>query len=116
MAVLLAASVLGCIVGAAPPAHAERAPRGSKRYTLQDGDRLVHLAKEHGVSVDDILAVNDLRDARDLRAGEEILIPAKGWGKSRAAKARRSASAQRRAIRPASRNDSRHDSWSWPPR
>jgi len=87
--VLAAAPVLVAILASAPVAQAESAPRGSKRYTLQDGDRLVHLAKTHEVSVGDILVANELRDARDLRAGQEIVIPPKGWGKSRRARAAR---------------------------
>jgi murein DD-endopeptidase MepM/ murein hydrolase activator NlpD len=65
---------------AAGPAWAEdsRAGGAGVRVTLQQGDRLINLAREHGVSVDAILEANGVADARDLRAGQEIVIPPAG--------------------------------------
>ena len=71
------------------------APAGSTRYTLEEGDRLVHVAKRFGVRVDAILAANGLRDARGLRAGREIAIPPAGWVETGAGKARLEAARRR---------------------
>lgn len=47
-------------------------------YTLQQGDRLIHLAKQFDLSVDAILEANKVSDARELRAGQKLVIPRAG--------------------------------------
>ena len=57
-----------------------RAPVAPLRYTVQAGDFPFSIAKKFGVSVDDLLAVNNLtrEDATRLRTGQELIIPAAG--------------------------------------
>ncbi len=50
-------------------------PAGSQTYTVQDGDTLWDIAQQFDVSVDDIIAANDLADENALKLGEELIIP-----------------------------------------
>jgi LysM repeat protein len=50
-------------------------PAGSQTYTVKDGDTLWDIAQQFGVSVDDILAANNLADENALKLGEELIIP-----------------------------------------
>lgn len=43
--------------------------------TIEAGDTLAAIADEHGVSVDDLLAVNNLTDPDQIQVGQELLIP-----------------------------------------
>lgn len=87
--VLLALAMLAvAAVGVSGVAWAEDAPEGEEapetertesiRYSLKRGDRLVNLAEKYHVDVDAILEANKLRHARDLRAGQDIVIPPPG--------------------------------------
>lgn len=54
--------------GASPPA-------GSETYVVQDGDTLWDIASSHDVTVESIIAANELDSADDLQIGDEIAIP-----------------------------------------
>jgi hypothetical protein len=43
--------------------------------TIEAGDTLAAIADEHGVSVDDLLAVNNLTDPDQIQVGQKLLIP-----------------------------------------
>lgn len=73
--------------GAALAEEASPSTRPS-RYILQEGDRLIHLAKRFDVAVDAILEANDVDDARELRAGQTLKIPPAGTKASKAQKSR----------------------------
>jgi LysM repeat protein len=51
-------------------------PTPSGLYTVQEGDTLGALAERFGVSVDQIVAANNLTDPNSLQAGQTLLIPA----------------------------------------
>jgi LysM repeat protein len=44
-------------------------------YIVQRGDTLSVIASEHGVSVDDIVALNELRTDDFLSVGQMLIIP-----------------------------------------
>jgi len=46
-----------------------------KRYMVRRGDTLTKIAKEHGCTVADLLKKNDIRNPRDIVAGDIILLP-----------------------------------------
>jgi murein DD-endopeptidase MepM/ murein hydrolase activator NlpD len=46
-----------------------------KSYTVRNGDSISTIAKRHGLSLDAIIASNNISNARRLRAGEKLRIP-----------------------------------------
>lgn len=50
-------------------------PTPAGLYTVKSGDTLGALAERFGVSVDDIVAANNLTDPNSLQAGQVLLIP-----------------------------------------
>ncbi|HEC22588.1 MAG TPA: LysM peptidoglycan-binding domain-containing protein [Chloroflexi bacterium] len=51
---------------------------GGEVYTVQAGESLAAIARRFGVSADDIVRVNGLRDRNDIYAGQQLVIPASG--------------------------------------
>lgn len=49
----------------------------NKTIHVKSGDTLSQYAREHGVTVDEIMAANDMRNSR-LRVGQELIIPVDG--------------------------------------
>ena len=49
--------------------------RTTRRYVVQDGDNLSTIAASFGVTVDAIIAANDITDTALIRVGEELIIP-----------------------------------------
>lgn len=47
-------------------------------YIVKKGDTLWRISKYYGVSVDTILKVNHIADAKDLEVGQKLIIPASG--------------------------------------
>lgn len=71
-------TALGCIgialwLGGPPPSGAVPA---QTTYTVQPGDSLWTIARRHGVAVDDLVRANPGVDARNLRIGQTLTIPA----------------------------------------
>ncbi len=64
---------------AAPPAEPTAAPPAEAfvEYTVQRGDLLLAIATQYGVTVKDILAVNDIPNPDSLRVGQVLRIPKK---------------------------------------
>ncbi len=50
-------------------------PEGSQTYVVQDGDTLWDIASQFGVTVDAIVAANDLNDPGDIQIDDELIIP-----------------------------------------
>jgi LysM repeat protein len=50
-------------------------PPGSETYVVKDGDTLWDIASSHDVTVESIIAANQLDSADDLQIGDEIAIP-----------------------------------------
>ncbi|MCF6150144.1 MAG: M23 family metallopeptidase [Candidatus Kuenenia sp.] len=44
-------------------------------YTIKKGDTVWRISKYYGVSVDSITAINQIKDIRDLKIGQKIIIP-----------------------------------------
>jgi len=51
------------------------ASSASVEHTLKSGETLGGLSKRYGVSVDQIMAANNITDARKIRAGQKLVIP-----------------------------------------
>ncbi|BCA79228.1 LysM peptidoglycan-binding domain-containing protein [Desulfuromonas sp. AOP6] len=47
------------------------------RHRIQQGDTLLALAKTHGIRVDDIIALNNIKNPRALRVGMDLILPLK---------------------------------------
>ena len=65
---------------AAPTTNTPAAPQGvgATTYIVQSGDNPWLIAKKHGVSLEDLLKANTIKDAKNLKIGDEIVIPAGG--------------------------------------
>ncbi|MEI6808497.1 MAG: von Willebrand factor type A domain-containing protein, partial [bacterium] len=50
---------------------------GAKKYRIKPGDTLSGLAKESGVTVDELLKLNSIKNANSIKAGAILLLPAK---------------------------------------
>ena len=61
-----------------PPVRFAPAPASSFTISARAGDSVPALARRYGVKEDDVLALNDIRDANRLVVGEAIRIPAYG--------------------------------------
>ena len=61
-------------VGDAPPAHEEPDVVGVV-HVVQRGETLYRISRTYGVSVDDLLEVNGLEDARSIPIGFEVFVP-----------------------------------------
>ena len=61
-----------------PPAIATSpAPNDTWSYVVKDGDTLTDIAQRFGADVNVLVALNNLKDAGDIRAGQVIKIPGK---------------------------------------
>jgi LysM repeat protein len=45
-------------------------------YVVQDGDNLWDIAQSFGITVDAIVAANEMENPEDLQLGQELVIPA----------------------------------------
>ena len=82
---MLAALAAGCF--SSPPAaqfdrHAEYG--GHETHTVAHGETIYHIAHEYGVSPERLMAANGLSDPRDLRVGEMLVIPGRGFASASA--------------------------------
>lgn len=61
---------------AAPSSGSSRSGGGT--YEVQPGDALIRIARQHGVSLSDLLAANDLEVTSLIFPGDELTIPTTG--------------------------------------
>lgn len=78
----------GSVIAASPISI----PAGSGSYVVRRGDTLSVISQATGVSVRTLMAANNIRSARSLRAGQKLVIPG-GAAPSQAQTARRIAAA-----------------------
>lgn len=62
---------------APPPAPAKPAETATRTYTVKSGDRLIFIAKKYGVSQEDLVALNKIKDPAKLQIGQTLKVPAK---------------------------------------
>jgi len=48
--------------------------RETTRYTIKKGDTIWKIAKNHGVSTDDIIKTNKIKDVSNIKAGQQLII------------------------------------------
>ncbi len=48
----------------------------SSKYTIKQGDTIWRIAFNHGVSPDDIIRTNDIKDVTNIKPGQQLMIPA----------------------------------------
>ena len=53
-------------------------PARSSRYTIKKDDTIWRIAFNHGVSPDDIIRTNNIRDVTNIKPGQQLMIPANG--------------------------------------
>lgn len=53
-------------------------PGPARRYRVEEGDSLGSIARDHGVSVSQILDLNRLADPNALKIGQLLILPAEG--------------------------------------
>ncbi|MBV9489256.1 MAG: LysM peptidoglycan-binding domain-containing protein [Verrucomicrobia bacterium] len=73
-------------VGVENPTPAEAA--NTRTHTVARGETLTQIAKQFGVTVEEIKQLNKIEDAKKLQAGQTIKIPPPASGASPAASAR----------------------------
>jgi Tfp pilus assembly protein FimV len=49
-------------------------------YTVQSGDTLYSIARKHGVTVDDLLAWNDIPNPSQIKVGQKIVVKGSAVG------------------------------------
>ncbi|MGA2412630.1 MAG: LysM peptidoglycan-binding domain-containing M23 family metallopeptidase, partial [Candidatus Binataceae bacterium] len=49
---------------------------------VEPGETAYHISQEYGVSVDQLMAANDIDDPRELRVGQRLIIPGRHWAPS----------------------------------
>ncbi len=53
----------------------EAAPKGPKEYVVQSGDNPWLIAKNHGISLEALMAANKIKDAKNLKIGDVLILP-----------------------------------------
>lgn len=53
---------------------------GQTYYSIKSGDNLTHIARDHGVSLNDLIAANkdSIRDPNRIFPGQKLIIPSAG--------------------------------------
>lgn len=64
--------------GEATEEPASPTPSGPRTHTVQAGEFLSTIAEQYGVTVDEIMAANEIADANLIFPGQELTIPAPG--------------------------------------
>lgn len=60
----------------APAPAAPVAPAAPATYTIQAGDNPWSIAKKHGIKVEDLLKVNEIKNPKNLKIGDVLKLPA----------------------------------------
>ncbi|MDF1738014.1 MAG: LysM peptidoglycan-binding domain-containing protein [Verrucomicrobiales bacterium] len=53
----------------------QAAPEGPKEYVIQSGDNPWLIAKNHGISLEALMAANKIKDAKNLKIGDVLILP-----------------------------------------
>jgi LysM repeat protein len=62
-------------VGARPPPLAREVRHGTWTYVVERGDTLLEIARWYGVSLDELVHLNRLRDPDRIEVGQRLVIP-----------------------------------------
>lgn len=84
-----------------PPATPATTGAGQTRVTVRAGQTLGQIARDHGVTVGSIVAINDIPNPDSLRIGQVLTIPAGGTPPARSAPATTTAPSTANTGRPA---------------
>ncbi|OPZ70473.1 MAG: Membrane-bound lytic murein transglycosylase D precursor [bacterium ADurb.Bin478] len=69
----------------AAPGSAQEPPQDADSYIVEKGDNLSTIAQNFGVSIAEIMDLNDIRNPRSLRVGQKLTMPAARSGRTAAA-------------------------------
>ena len=98
----LTATSTATLGAGAPPVATETAtaaPSGQQTYEVVEGDTLLGIAEQFGVSVDALAEANNITDPLLLQIGQELVIPS---GDASPAATTRRALSETRTLRPSS--------------
>jgi murein DD-endopeptidase MepM/ murein hydrolase activator NlpD len=83
VAVIIAAVLANCGCFSAPapslPARTSIAPTTHTTHTVASGETVYHIAHAYGVSPERLMKANGLGDPRELRLGQTLVIPDRGF-------------------------------------
>ena len=72
------AKLIAAVSKAAAGARMAASSEGSgKYYEVRSGDTLYEIAKKHGTTVDALVKLNDIKDAKRIYPGQKLLLPGK---------------------------------------
>ncbi len=60
------------------PAPGSAAPGATGKYTIKPGDTLSGIAQEFGITVEELVKLNNITDPNQIQAGQVLTVPAKG--------------------------------------
>jgi LysM repeat protein len=63
------------VIAEAPAEVVAEAPSETSIYVLQRGDNLIHIARDHGTTVQAILEANGISNPNRIYAGQPLVIP-----------------------------------------
>jgi LysM repeat protein len=65
----------GAATPSAEPTAQATAMAASEKYVVESGDTLFTIASKYGLSVDDLVAANQIPDRDQIKVGQELVIP-----------------------------------------
>jgi LysM repeat protein len=60
------------------PGPGAAVPGATGKYTIKPGDTLSGIAQEFGITVEDLVKLNNITDPNQIQAGQVLTVPAKG--------------------------------------
>lgn len=98
---------------AAEPVTEKEEPK-ARTYTVKSGDNPWAIAKEHGVSLDELMAVNGIEDAKNLQVGDTLTIPSTGDQEDKSKRASREEAPEvSSGSKPEEEAPGEGDAWVW---
>ncbi len=73
--ILILLLLMALLLPTSPVKAQETTPASGPVYIIQSGDSLSSIASRFGVSLTDLMAVNNITDANNISAGSQVIIP-----------------------------------------
>jgi lipoprotein NlpD len=78
LAALLTLVNLACATGRSPPSSRLDVRQRHRVHRVKAGETAYGIAKQYGISLDELVALNELEDPTRLQPGDDLLIPGEG--------------------------------------